>query len=183
MDTSTSPLASLFDKKVYGTLTRSNVTVGNDGVLTIGGRGATGSAASNLETVVKFAENATGIARDDARFKPLIRNLTRNDHFVFAAKVNDDLSMKVKDKFGVNAMSLDMMGKNQISFENGAFQVKQSCAGSMIMGGVDFNPNSFKATQNVQAQQSFSLSTQDLTQENFDITSAAQNLQFSHQFD
>jgi hypothetical protein len=179
-----SPLASLFDKKVFGTLTRSNVAIGNDGTLSIGGLGSASSAKNNLETIVKFVEDKTGIPRDDARFKPLIRNLTRNDHFVFASQVNNDLSLKIKDKFGITALSLDMSGNNKIGFDNGAFVLQQSCSGTMMMGGIDFsNEDRFKSTQHVQAQQSFRLNVQDLTQPDFDITAAAQNLQFNNIFD
>jgi len=179
------PLASLFDKKVFGTLTRANVAIGDDGTLSIGGPGSASSAKNKIETIVKFVEDKTGIPRDDARFKPLIRNLTRNDHFVFAAKVNDDLSLKIKEKFGITAYALDMSGNNKIGFDNGAFVLQQSCSGNMMMGDI-YNSNedrSFKLTQQVQAQQSFRLNVQDLTQPDFDITAAAQNLQFNNIFD
>jgi hypothetical protein len=182
-DSSVSPLADLFDKKTLGTLTRSNVSVGDTGMLSIGGiaQGSVGKA--NLETVVKFAEDKSGIQRTAPEFKTLIRNLTRNDHFVFAAKVNNDISQIITDKFGVNAMSFDMMGKNQISFENGAFLIQQSCTGSMSMGGIDFNPNSFHASQQVSAEQSFKLNVTDLTRNDFDVSSAVQDLTFSTKFD
>jgi hypothetical protein len=182
-DASVSPVAGLFDKKTLGTLTRANVTVSESGTLMIGGTGRANAGPANLETVVKFAEDKSGISRDAPEFKTLLRNLTRNDHFVFAAKINDSVSQIFENKFLVNAAAINMTGKNQISFENGAFLIKQNCEGDMSIGGFDMNPNSFKAKQHVSAEQSFRLNVSDLTHPNFEIAKAAQDLQFSTNFD
>lgn len=176
------PLAPLFDKKVFGTLSRAAVSVSSDGVLHIGGQRQGGSVGDNLETVVKFMEEKSGFARTDPQFKPLLRHITRNDHFVFAAKVNDHFSQAAQDKFGVSAMSLNILGRNQISFENGVFSIRQSCSGDINVGGVEFNPNGFSSGLPIKVTQSFDLNIQDLVQDTFDITKAVQNLQFKEIF-
>jgi hypothetical protein len=172
-------LAGLFDKKIHGTLTRSNVSVDN-GVLKVGGRYQGKDAGENLETVVKFVEDQSGIGRADARFKPLLRNLMRNDHFLFAAKTNDALSMALTAKFGAGAMSLDMSGQNQISFDpkNQNFKISQSCEGTVLLGpAFESNPGAFKSAQRIRSEQSFELNIAALTSESLNVTASVQNLQ------
>lgn len=172
-----SPLDQLFDRKVLTTIMRATVSIGADGSLNLDGRSAgSGKRADKLETVVSFFEKASGLQRDDPGFKSLLRHATRNDHFVFAAQTANAMGDAVKQRFGVSGASLDIAGQNKISFDGERFRIEQRCAGTMIIGGLDFNPGSLVGGQPIGREQSFELLLSDLVKPDFDIARDAQNL-------
>lgn len=179
------PLAPMFDRGVLDSLARSKLQVDGDR-LTLSSDGPSDglSVGQRLEAIVGFVEKHTGQMRsaNPEQFQRVLDRLMRNESFKFSGDLTRQIADHGLQEGGLAASALLQSRVTEFQFDRDGFQVTQSAAGSVELGGLE--PGEGGATvgklataSGVSASQSFSLSLQDLAQENFDVARAAKNLQ------
>jgi hypothetical protein len=179
------PLAPMFDRGVLNSLARSKLQVDGDR-LTLSSDGPSDglSVGQRLEAIVGFVEKHTGAMRtaEPEQFQRVLDRLMRNESFKFSGDLTRQIADHGLQERGLATSAFLQSRVTEFQFDRDGFRVTQSAGGSVEMGGLEPDEGGAIAgrlatASGVSASQTFSLSLQDLSQDDFDVARAAKNLQ------